>query len=151
MAELKGDINIKRNIEKCFELFDFSEENVKRIDDTILFHTVENKTPETVGTTYLQGRDVQGDILETTLKITEYVEEESCKKIGAHFNVNDIYEVNYYYKLDKVDENNTTFTYYIKSQPTKFLMKVVHKLSRMDKKSNIDSFLQHIKTLIESN
>ncbi len=43
MAELKGSINIKRNIEKCFELFDLTEPNVKKIDETVLFHNIQNR------------------------------------------------------------------------------------------------------------
>lgn len=151
MAELKGSINIKRNIEKCFEMVQFTEDNIKRLDKTVLFHTVENETENKINSRYLQGRDDNGNVFEVVVEICEYIDQEDYKKIGAFFNVENYFRIDYYYELAMIDSKNTTLTYYTKTTPTKFFTKLLYKILKIDKKLNVDNFLEHVKELIETN
>lgn len=149
MTRLQGDIIISKNINECFELFDFSENNVKKIDPTILFHNIENETENKIGSTYLQGRDDNGNVLETLVTITEYIDENDHKKISAEFNISNYFNIQYYYELNKIDENCTKFTYFTSTTPTKIFTKIMYKLLRLEKKYNVNNFLEHIKNIIE--
>ncbi|MFJ7934531.1 SRPBCC family protein [Sporosarcina sp. NPDC096371] len=147
MKQWTSEVEIDAPIEKVWELFDGSLENMQKIMPQV----VENKpltiTDEMVGSVYLQKYKEGKRVMEYNVETLEYFNSSDEKKMKVGFTLANMFDITAGYKLVKINENKTLFTYTTTNRPLKWFIKLFL-LFGNDKV--VVEFVQRVKKVVES-
>ncbi|ASE35710.1 SRPBCC family protein [Mammaliicoccus sciuri] len=133
-------IIIPTNIENVWSLFDL--ENIKRIMPQIVDMKVINKTENVVGSTYEQTYKEGKRIMKYVVTDLEYTNTSNYKHNRSGFQLGKMFDIEADYILEKINENETKFTYSGQNKGLNFIGKIM--LILMPKKQNDKVIVQFI-------
>ncbi|OZM58088.1 hypothetical protein CIB95_00470 [Lottiidibacillus patelloidae] len=123
MKKWTSEIEINAPIEKVWDLFDGSLENMQKIMPQVIENTPVKETEEKVGSVtrqkYKEGKRVEEYDVETLL----YKNEPNEKELKVGFTLAKMFEITAHYKLEKIDENRTFFKYTVTNKALKWFVK----------------------------
>ncbi|ARK32667.1 SRPBCC family protein [Halalkalibacter krulwichiae] len=117
-------IEIDAPIEKIWDYFDGSLENIQKIMPQVVENKPVHVTEEGVGSVYLQtykeGKRVQQYEVETL----EYENKDNEKKLKIGFTLANMFKITARYQLKKINDGTTLLTYTATNQPLKWFVKL---------------------------
>ena len=124
MKQWTKDIEINAPIEKVWELFDGSQENMQKIMPQVVEHKPVKITEEGVGSVYRQRYKEAGRIEEYDVKTLEYLDTPARKKLKIGFTYSSMFEITSLWELVKIDDQKTFMTYRVTNRPLKWFVSV---------------------------
>jgi uncharacterized membrane protein len=141
------DIEINAPIEKVWEYFDGSLENMQKIMPQVVENKPVTVTEEKVGSIYRQkykeGKRVEEYDVETLI----YVDMPDEKKLKVGFTLANMFEITAFYELSIVNDNQTSLKYTVTNKALKWFVKPFLLLAR-DKV--VVEFLDRVKRVVET-
>lgn len=148
MVKWKEEMTIKQPIDIVWQLF--SDENAKilypKLEDHVL---VENENDETGGKhaqSYMEGNQLQTYIVETVL----YDDKPNKKLRHTRFSMNNIFQLDYTFILNKKNEEETHFTYEGSQRGVTITGKMIMMVgSKNRRQQTVQNFMQQIEAKLE--
>ncbi len=144
-----GHIIVTENIEKVWSYFNMSEQNLNKIDSSIV--GVENfaETMNVVGTTFNHIYEYGNKRSNQETKVINFVDSEDKKIIGISYNHLNRYEVRRIHTLEKIGLHTTKVTCVIERIPLHWYINLIMYLPSKKTPVNVDKHLQNLKNIIE--
>ncbi|WP_203247106.1 SRPBCC family protein [Sporosarcina beigongshangi] len=147
MKKWTSEVEINASIEKVWQLFDGSLENMQKIMPKVVENKPVTITEEKVGSIYLQQYQEGKRVMEYEVKTLEYSDSADAKKMKAGFTLANMFDITARYELTKIDNTTTLFTYTTTNRPLKWFVKLFL-LFGNDKV--VVEFVQRVKKVAES-
>ncbi len=147
MKQWTSKVEINAPIEKVWQLFDGSIENMQKIMPKVVGNKPITITEEMVGSIYLQKYQEGKRVMEYEVETLEYSDYSVEKKMKVGFRLANMFDITASYQLVKVDESRTSFTYTTTNRPLKWFVKLFL-LFGNDKV--VVEFVQRVKRVAES-
>ena len=125
MKEWTKEIEIDAPIEKIWNLFDGTLENMQKIMPQVVDNTPVKITDEGVGSIYRQQYKEGKRIEEYDVETLVYVNALDHKKMKVGFNLANFFEITAGYELTKINDHKTHFKYTTTNKPLKAILKLV--------------------------
>ncbi len=148
MQRKYGHICVGVEIEKVWELFNFSEINVKKLNPKVISKENKEIKQTIVGSTFVQKYERNGKEYTQDVKITHYQNNGNKKTIGMEYYYAKKYKVNRIVALEKMGDNETKITCVVEREPRNLKQQL---LFYIKKPQTVESYLEHIKNIIENN
>ncbi len=147
MQRKYGHICVSVEIDKIWDLFDFSENNVKKLDPNITENKNTKLKSTVVGSTFNQKFELNGKCYSHDVKITHYQNNGNKRTIGVEYYYAKKYKVNRILTFEKMGEYETKITCVIERDPINFIQKIMFYFR---KPQTVESYLNHVKNVIEN-
>ncbi|WP_422123253.1 SRPBCC family protein [Planococcus sp. X10-3] len=149
MLKWKEEMMIKQPIDKVWRLF--SDANAKilypKLDDHVLVENENDETGAKHAQSYTEGKQLQTYIVETML----YDDKPTKKVRHTRFSMNDMFQIDYIFTLDKKADNLTLFTYEGQQKGTTVTGKMMLLAgSKKRRQETIRDFMQRVETNAEN-
>ncbi|WP_318616283.1 SRPBCC family protein [Sporosarcina sp. YIM B06819] len=147
MKKWTSEVEINAPIEKVWQLFDGSLENMQKIMPQVVGNKPISITDEVVGSIYLQEYKEGKRVMKYEVETLEYGNSLDVKKMKVGFTLANMFDITASYQLVKIDEFRTAFTYTTTNRPLKWFVKLFL-LFGTDKV--VVEFVQRVKMVAES-
>lgn len=147
MKSWTKDIEINAPIEKVWQYFEGSLEDMQKIMPQVVANQPVKITEEKVGSIYRQQYKEGKRIAEYDVETLEYVDILEKKKLKIGFTLESMFEITAYYELTKLDDDRTKLLYTCTNRPLKGWAKIFL-LFATDKV--VIKFLEQVKKTAES-
>lgn len=147
MKQWTSKVEMNAPIEKVWQLFDGSLENMQKIMPKVVGNKPITITDEMVGSIYLQKYQEGKRVMEYEVETLEYGNSSDEKKMKVGFTLANMFDITASYQLVKMDESRTLFTYTTTNRPLKWFVKLFL-LFGNDKV--VVEFVQRVKRVAES-
>jgi len=147
MKQWTSEVEINAPIEKVWQLFDGSLENMQKIMPKVVDNKPITITDEMVGSIYSQKYQEGKRVMEYEVETLEYRDSSDDKMMKVGFTLANMFEITARYELAKIDESRTSFTYITTNRPLKWFVKLFL-LFGNDKV--VVEFVQRVKEVAES-
>lgn len=117
-------IKINAPIENVWKLLNGSLEEMQKIMPQVVDNKPVKITEEVVGSVYRQKYKEGKRIEEYDVETLEYLDTADQKKLKVGFTLANMFEITAFYEIDKINENETSFTYTVTNRPLKWFVKL---------------------------
>lgn len=124
MKKWTKDVEINAPIEKVWELFDGTQENMQKIMPQVVEHKPVKITEEVVGSIYRQRFKEGGRVEEYDVETLEYLDTPAKKKLKIGFTLSSMFEITSLWELVKIDDQKTLLIYTVTNRPLKWFVSV---------------------------
>jgi len=124
MKQWTREVEINAPIEKVWQLFDGSLENMQKIMPKVVGNKPVTITDDMVGSIYLQKYQEGKRVMEYEVETLEYGNSSDVKKMKVSFTLANMFDITAGYQLVKMDESRTSFTYTTTNRPLKWFVKL---------------------------
>lgn len=125
MKQWTKEMEINVPIEKLWQLFDGSLENMQKIMPQVVANKPIKVTDAGVGSIYLQKYKEGKRIMEYEVETVEYAKEPHFKKLKVAFTLANMFAITAKYELEKINDTRTRFTYTVTNSPLKWYVKLL--------------------------
>lgn len=123
MKSWSKEIEINAPIERIWELFNGSLENMQKIMPQVVDNQPIAITDDMVGSVYLQKYKEGKRIMEYNVETLTYLDSSNEKKVKVGFTIAKMFEITAQYELIKLDDYKTCFKYTTTNRPLKWFVK----------------------------
>ncbi len=123
MKQWSTEIDIEAPIQKVWELFNGTEENMQKIMPQVVENKPVKITDEVVGSIYRQKYKEGSRIEEYDVETMKFADTPDHKELKVGFCLANMFDITAHYEIVKVDENRTRFKYTATNQPLKWFVK----------------------------
>ncbi|RLL42053.1 SRPBCC family protein [Oceanobacillus piezotolerans] len=120
---------IDANIEKVWQLFNGSLEDMQKVMPNVIENELVKEGKNNVGTVYRQKYQEGKRVQEYEVKTLEYENEAERKRLKVGFNLANMFDITAKYELEKLEEHQTLFKYTTTNNPLKWYIKPLVKLA----------------------
>ncbi|MBE1557097.1 SRPBCC family protein [Sporosarcina limicola] len=147
MKSWSKEIEINAPIERIWELFNGSLEDMQKIMPQVVDNQPITITDDMVGSMYLQKYKEGKRIMEYNVETLAYLDSSNEKKVKVGFTIAEMFEITAQYELVKLDDHKTHFKYTTTNRPLKWFIKLFLLFSS-DKV--VIQFVERVKKVAES-
>jgi len=123
MKKWSHEITISAPIEGVWSLFDYSQDQTKKIIPKLISIEPVEQTEELVGSVYRQVFRQRGVVQEHFIKILDYKDTPDYKLLKTNFEIEGMINVTTTYEVKRLSKNKTSFKTEIINEPLRLDMK----------------------------
>jgi uncharacterized membrane protein len=124
MKQWSKSIEINAPIEKVWELFDGSIENMQKIMPQVVENTPVKITADKVGSIYSQKYKEGKRVEQYDVETLEYADTPNFKKLKVGFTLANLFDITADYELTQLEHNKTHLKYTATNKPLKWFIKM---------------------------
>ncbi len=147
MKQWTTEIEIDAPIEKVWQFFDGSLENMQKIMPQVVENIPKTLTDEMVGSVYSQKYKEGKRVMEYDVETLAYINSADEKMMKVGFTLANMFDITACYELVRINEYKTSLKYTTTNQPIKWFVKLFL-LFGTDKV--VVEFVQRVKKVAES-
>lgn len=147
MKQWTKEVEIDAPIEKVWQFFDGSLENMQKIMPQVVENKAIHVTDERVGSVYLQKYKEGKRVMEYEVETLVYMDSIDKKQMKVGFTLANMFDITAQYELNRLDAVRTSFKYTTTNRPLKWFVKPFL-LFASDKV--VVEFVQRVKSVAES-
>lgn len=147
MKQWTKEIEIAAPIDRIWEFFDGSLEDMQKIMPQVIENKPIKITDEVVGSVYRQKYKEGNRIQEYDVETLEYLNLPDQKKLKVGFTLANMFEITALYEINKINDHKTRFMYTVTNRPLKWFVKIF--LWFASEKVVVD-FLNRVKKVAEA-
>ncbi len=123
MKQWTKEVEIDAPIEKVWQFFNGSLENMQKIMPQVVENKVIHVTDEKVGSVYLQKYKEGKRVMEYEVETIVYMDSIDKKQLKVGFTLANMFDITAHYELTRLDVFRTSFKYTATNRPLKWFVK----------------------------